>query len=55
MAVTATNTYTPVPKVPSKQLAKTGASNVAVVGVVGSLLVVVGGVLIALKRRRHDA
>ena len=55
VAVTATNTYTPVPKVPSKQLAKTGASNVAVVGVVGSLLVVVGGVLIALKRRRHDA
>lgn len=53
--VAATNTYTPVPKVPSKQLAKTGASNVAVVGVVGSLLVVVGGVLIALKRRRHDA
>ena len=52
---TVTNTYTPVPKVPSKQLAKTGASNVAVVGVVGSLLVVVGGVLIALKRRRHDA
>ena len=55
VAVTATNTYTPVPKVPGKQLAKTGASNVAVVGVVGSLLVVVGGVLIALKRRRHDA
>ena len=55
VAVTATNTYTPVPKVPSKQLAKTGASNVAVVGIVGSLLVVVGGVLIALKRRRHDA
>ena len=55
VAVTATNTYTPVPKVPSKQLAKTGASNVAVVGVVGSLLVVVGGVLIALKRRRNDA
>ena len=55
VAVTATNTYTPVPKVPSKQLAKTGASNLAVVGVVGSLLVVVGGVLIALKRRRHDA
>ena len=55
VAVTATNTYTPVPKVPSKQLAKTGASNVAVVGVVGSLLVVVGGVLIALRRRRHDA
>ena len=55
VAVTATNTYTPVPKVPSKQLAKTGASNVAVVGVVGSLLVVVGGVLIALKRRRGDA
>ena len=55
VAVTATNTYTPVPKVPSKQLAKTGASNVAVVGVVGSLLVVGGGVLIALKRRRHDA
>ena len=55
VAVTATNTYTPVPKVPGKQLAKTGASNVAVVGVVGSLLVVVGGVLIALKRRRDDA
>ncbi len=55
VAVTATNTYTPVPKVPGKQLAKTGASNVAVVGVVGSLLVVVGGVLIALKRRRNDA
>lgn len=55
VAVTATNTYTPVPKVPDKQLAKTGASNVAVVGVVGSLLVVVGGVLIALKRRRNDA
>ena len=55
VAVTATNTYTPVPKVPGKQLAKTGASNVAVVGVVGSLLVVVGGVLIALRRRRHDA
>ena len=55
VAVTATNTYTPVPKVPGKQLAKTGASNVAVVGVVGSLLVVVGGVLIALRRRRDDA
>ena len=55
VAVTATNTYTPVPKVPGKQLAKTGASNVAVVGVVGSLLVVVGGVLIALRRRRNDA
>lgn len=55
VAVTATNTYTPVPKVPGKQLARTGASNVAVVGVVGSLLVIVGGVLIALKRRRGDA
>ena len=55
VAVTATNTYTPVPKVPGKQLARTGASNVAVVGVVGSLLVVVGGVLIALRRRRDDA
>ena len=55
VAVTATNTYTPVPKVPGKQLAKTGASNVAVVGVVGSLLVVVGGVLIALRRRREQA
>lgn len=55
VAVTATNTYTPVPKVPGKQLARTGASNVAVVGVVGSLLVIVGGVLIALRRRRGDA
>ena len=55
VALTATNTYTPVPKVPGKQLARTGASNVADVGVVGSLLVVVGGVLIALRRRRDDA
>ena len=55
VALTATNTYTPVPKVPGKQLARTGASNVADVGVVGSLLVVFGGVLIALRRRRDDA
>ena len=55
VALTATNTYTPVPKVPGKQLARTGASNVADVGVIGSLLVVVGGVLIALRRRRDDA
>ena len=56
VAVTATNTYTPVPTPtpPGKTLAKTGASNVLMLGVIGSVLALAGGVLVAVKRRRDQ-
>ncbi|MGK2349139.1 LPXTG cell wall anchor domain-containing protein, partial [Actinomyces sp. W5033] len=61
VALTATNTYTPVPTPsptpsrPGRPLARTGASNVLVLGVLGSVLVAAGGVVVALRRRREQA
>lgn len=56
IALTATNTYTPVPTPtpPGKTLAKTGASNVLMLGVIGSVLALAGGVLVAVRRRRDQ-
>ena len=59
VALTATNTYTPTPSPtpsrPGRPLARTGASNVLVLGVLGSVLVAAGGVVVALRRRREQA
>ncbi|QPL05665.1 MULTISPECIES: DUF5979 domain-containing protein [Actinomyces] len=60
--LTATNTYSPVPTpspsvtTPGKPpLAKTGASNVVLLGVIGTVLVAGGGLAFLAKRRRDDA
>nr|WP_283251280.1 MULTISPECIES: DUF5979 domain-containing protein [unclassified Actinomyces] len=62
VALTATNTYSPVPTPtpsatkPSKRpLAKTGASNVVLLGVLGTALVAGGGLTVLAMRRRDEA
>mgnify|MGYP000895903038 CR=1 FL=1 len=45
----------PTPSRPGRPLARTGASNVLVLGVLGSVLVAAGGVVVAIRRRREQA
>ena len=45
----------PMPSRPGRPLARTGASNVLVLGVLGSVLVAAGGVVVAIRRRREQA